>query len=936
MANVSFDAQSFMVDGRRTWLVSGAMHYPRIPRAQWSDRLRAAREAGLNCIETYVFWNIHERKPNHFDFSDNLDLRHFVELCAEHGLWVILRPGPYVCSEWDMGGLPSWLLNYKGTKKSGPMKLREGSMPFLEATARYLRAVMEQVSDLQVTTERPTPGPRPGLGTPAGQAGGGYRGQGNGPVILMQAENEWFCSNPEQEDAYLRQVVRHLQEHGCRVPIINCNNLWQRVEGTIDCWNASQELPAFMRQMATIQDRAPRLVTEYWSGWFDAWGGPHADSVDDEKHLARLCGLLGVGAQPNLYMFHGGTNFGFWGGRTVNGRFCYMTTSYDFDAPLLEGGGRAGKFDITKQVCTFASQFSNVFASLEATYQPVALTPGDSDHDASVLHQRGKSGDVAFVIKGEKSRRLEVALLLPDGRTMPVPLGSRRASWVVINVDLDGAAVLDYTNLCAWAFVDRQMLCLFGPESSTGLVSINDTAVQLTVPAGNEPLVESVDGITVVVMNEQQVDAAYLAPAGLMVGCQGLTPQGQPIPRRGWSVVTTVSPSGEVSTQASKAVSKPRAPQLSGWQYASVQDFVTGTSPSYTPVKELGSLGAMGQDVGYGWYRLPRSSAVTGRLVAPLGGDRLHLFAQGKRKATLGVGPGTHRDTASLSLPKSDLVVLADNLGRFNYGAHVGHDLKGLPHGLHTSKPLSPASPMIEQATAADPFTLRAYAPSFRRGETGPAHCITWKLKLAAGKPVLMQIDGLDARGVVTLNDSPHALYAAGDSANFLDVLIDPADEPGKTGVNYVTLTLDRILPDTAKALKTITFQQLGGVIHDDSAPVGFAGFEVPEDAAFDDTTQDDGLPCWWACDFQISSTRQPLWLEPHGMSKGQLYLNGINLGRYWVATDEGEAVPPQSLYYLPEGYLHTDQPNRLLLFDEHGKSPDACTLVYNLLGPHH
>ena len=189
MPSVSFDGQSLLIDGRRIWLVSGSIHYARTPHQLWRSRIRAAsNRPGLNCIDTHVFWNIHEARPGRFHFKDDADLGQFVRLIHQEGMWCILRPGPYVGAGADFGGLPGWLHKIKD------VKLRCTNGPFLEACARYLGAVMEQVKDLQVTT--PLPGRKVGDAVSAG------------PIVMMQAENQWYCHNPDESEGYLRQIVR--------------------------------------------------------------------------------------------------------------------------------------------------------------------------------------------------------------------------------------------------------------------------------------------------------------------------------------------------------------------------------------------------------------------------------------------------------------------------------------------------------------------------------------------------------------------------------------------------------------------------------------------------------------------------------------------------------------------------------------------------------
>lgn len=941
MPTISYDGQSFSIDGRRTWLVSGAIHYTRIPRELWRDRIRAAKQAGLNCIETYVFWNAHEPQPGAFDFTGDLDLRAFIEMIGEEGMFAIIRPGPYICAEWDFGGYPAWLHRQAVENKQKHLRLRQMSQPVLEACSRYMRAVMEQIRELQVTTPREgrrVPSP---IGQGPGVAAGGYheglRSTSGGPIVLMQAENEWMCHNPDKGQAYLVEIARYLRESGCQVPLIVCNQLWQNVPNTIHTWNASTHLGADLRQLAAVQPEAPRLVSEYWTGWFDQWGGKHADTVDADTHLYRTAAILGAGAQFNQFMFHGGTNFGFWGGRTVNGKDCYMTTSYDYDAPLREGGGRGAKYLATKRIATFASQFGHIFANLEPAPDQATLAQTETDHPLSTLHQHGAQGDVLWLLRAEQDKTREAQVMLPNGLSLPVPLGRDRAAWLVLNTNLGGSAHLDFTNLRAWALLDRRMLVLYGPAGAEGIVSLDGTVMHIAVPTGKEPAVETHDEMTVVVLSEEQIDAAYLAPDGLVLGAAKIDEHDQPVALKGWPKRWLIKTDGEVVSEQAAADRAPRAPKLTGWQSAGCDAMVDGSADAYQKIDGPASLEALSCDYGYGWYRIriphqakPNANA---KLLLPGGGDRLHVYSRGKLAGVLGVAGND--EPAPLKID-TDVTVLADNLGRFNYGQHTGRDLKGIPHHLMQVKTLRLTKPKVTETPSPDPFELSDYVHHRRRGDQTRAHTLTWHIKPESRKPVILDIRGLPCPAVIKVNGEPVELYLAGPHAHFQRVILDPADDgPFTGGKNTVELALLAPLPKKLDALKHLSMYQVTTVITQ-SAEWAFAKWAMPDDEQFADSVPEKrlGKPAWYRATFNISSTAQPLCLEPKGLSKGQIYLNGHNVGRFVMTDEQGKARGPQKHYYLPEPWLKTDEPNMLTIFDEHGCKPSGCKLSYRELGP--
>jgi hypothetical protein len=790
---------------------------------------------------------------------------------------------------------------------------------------------MEQVRDLQVT--EPVHGriERPVSGNAPGAAAGGFiqRSSGAGPIILMQAEHQWLCHNPAEEEAYLRQVARYLRENGATVPITNCNMLHQPVEGTINTWNAASHLATDLRQLALVQPDMPRLVSEYWTGQVDTWGNAH-QTVDARAHEYRLAQILASGAQYNLSMFHGGTNFAFHGGRLAECVGGYATTSFDGDAPLHEAGGRGDKYAATKRISTFASQFHHVFSNLHTQSPHAAVAPSDNKHPLSVVHRSGDQGGVVFLLKSADDKTEHIDLMLPEGLTLPVPIGKGRAAWLLLEANL-GEVRLNYTNLRPWAFVDRRMLVLFGPAGSDGLVALDDVQYQIKVPSGKTPTVEQHEGLTLVVLNDEQVDAAYLSPQGLIVGADGLDEQDAPRPLKGWGQVHQIALDGTHDKQSVTQPRKPSAPRLGQWQYADVSALIDGSDESYEKMDGPASLEAFGVNFGYGWYKVSVGKSKQGRMLLPSGGDRLHVYQNGKLKMVLGDGPGADTWPSSLTL-SGDVVVLADNLGRRSDGAPM-HEATGLADHLYAVEPIKLGNVKRVSERAADPFALSGYVPGHRKGDQPPSESLVWSFKPANRKPVVLEIADLPADVTVLVNDTPVAFYASREAGPRRWLLDPKQHEAVSGGQNTLKLSPMQPIDKQVNISKCVTLYQTKEPITA-KATWQFAPWRMPGDDAFgalSDKAADQ--PAWFRTTFNVKSTTMPLFFEPRGMSKGQLYLNGYNVGRYFVATQSGKAVGPQKQYYLPEPWLRTDQANVLTLFDEHGQKPSNARLVYNPTG---
>ncbi len=302
-------------------ILSGAMHYFRIHPDYWRDRLIKLRQCGLNTVETYIAWNFHELREGEFDFSGARDFVRFLKIAYEEGLHAIVRPGPYICSEWDLGGLPAWLLNKPG------LRLRCCNRPYLDAIQGYLSRVLELLRPLQHT-------------------------QG-GPVIAIQLENEYGSYGNDLE--YLRFLKQFHEEAGIAVPLFTSDgNSSLHLSGgalpdvlaTINFRNRPAENFAIFDKMRPDD---PKFVMELWDGGAHHWGRPYPWH-DPEGVRQDVRAVLEHGYHMNLYMFHGGSNFGFMNGANWgNGEYIPMLSTYDVDAALSEEGDPTPKYYAIQQ-----------------------------------------------------------------------------------------------------------------------------------------------------------------------------------------------------------------------------------------------------------------------------------------------------------------------------------------------------------------------------------------------------------------------------------------------------------------------------------------------------------------------------------------------------------------------------------------------------------
>ncbi|MCC9306571.1 beta-galactosidase [Kitasatospora sp. RB6PN24] len=316
MPRLEIAADGFRLDDRPFRILSGGLHYFRVHPEQWADRLHKARLLGLNTVETYVPWNLHSPRRGEFRLDAGLDLPHFLELAAAEGLHVLLRPGPYICAEWEGGGLPSWLLTDQD------IELRSRDPRFMTALDEYLGQLLAAV--------------RPHL---------------DSTVIAVQLENEYGAYGSDTE--YLAESAALLRRHGVDVPLFTCDQPADLARGGLDgvlrTANFGSRVEAGLTELRRHQPEGPLMCSEFWIGWFDRWGGIHV-TRDPEDAAADLDRLLAAGASVNIYMLHGGTNFGFTNGANDKGVYRPTATSYDYDALLDEAGDPTPKYEAFRRV----------------------------------------------------------------------------------------------------------------------------------------------------------------------------------------------------------------------------------------------------------------------------------------------------------------------------------------------------------------------------------------------------------------------------------------------------------------------------------------------------------------------------------------------------------------------------------------------------------
>ena len=307
--------KTFLLNGKPFIVKAAEVHYPRIPRPYWEQRIKMCKALGMNTLCLYVFWNIHEQEEGKFDFTGNNDVAEFIRLAQENGLYVIVRPGPYVCAEWEMGGLPWWLLKKKD------IRLREQDPYFMERYRIFAQKLGEQIGDLTI--------------------------EKGGPIIMVQVENEYGSYG--EDKPYVSAIRDIIRDSGFdKVTLFQCDWSSNFTKNGLDdlVWTMNfgtgANIENEFKKLGELRPESPQMCSEFWSGWFDKWGGRH-ETRGSKEMVGGLKEMLDKGISFSLYMTHGGTSWGHWAGANSPG-FSPDVTSYDYDAPINEAGQVTPKY----------------------------------------------------------------------------------------------------------------------------------------------------------------------------------------------------------------------------------------------------------------------------------------------------------------------------------------------------------------------------------------------------------------------------------------------------------------------------------------------------------------------------------------------------------------------------------------------------------------
>ena len=946
-AAIDFDGRGFLIDGKRTPILSAGMEYARVPRALWRDRLLRLKRAGFNCVEMYTFWNWHEPKERQFDFQGDHDLDAFLKLIHEMGMYAICRVGPYYCAEWDGGGYPVWLRFKPG------VHVRTDDPQFLAAMDPFFDKLIPIVAANQIN-----------------------RG---GAVVLVQLENEHLAGGgTDLPSAYFKHLQAKALALGLQVPYF-----FSGLHHGGD--------PAGNHSWDSVGRTNPWMTTEFWSVNFDRYGAGPTDADVYERRTWKILAFGGNGY--NDYMAHGGTNFGY----TNNDE---DAASYDYGSAVGQAGDLRPTYYRYKRINWFARSFPEIFedsVNADADFQGAATNPAvhvtarkSSGGSTVFLDNPGKT-EVKTQIKGPDGQAFPVSgpLTLTPGQIAPILEGVHLTPHITLALGATrilGTATQDgVTTLVVYGLPgDPGQLRLTAPEgtktegaagawtqSPAGFYDLalsypSDRPAEYRLTAGNE-------SVRVLAMSDTLADHTWFIPLGARTAIvSGPSYVGDAAvsdghlrltSERGLAAPSGISPDpyaedsptfvyglrvngAELTAASPSPPSAPvTAPRLSGWE----SQPVTEAAPKYAAANWLTSrdpapMGADGDASAYAWYRtvVRARSAGDYTLAFQSANDRIITFLDGVRIPT-----ALHNSTVTLPLTSGDhsVALLAIHYGRAKLFGYTGPfdtiDVKG---------PVGPARLGISDgagialtnwrmiAVASEDHTAppAADAPGWADVKIGDdafhgRHGFAWfqtilpadLRKSTQGGRQVLHFESVDDVGTVFLNGKQvahhsgwnEAFNAPLDAAQgdghpvVLSVLVENTDGAGGLDGPVTLLSYRSDAP-------AVGWKMRGGIE---------AGLSASAWKPLAAETALDGSPRFFHARFTatppgVSGLHPILRVVTSPLSAGFAWLNGHNLGRY------PEKIPVNGLY-LPECWLQRGE-NTLVLFDEDGKRPDGVTLT--------
>jgi len=923
--NITYDRKSFFINGERVFINSASIHYFRMPKEEWRETLIKAKLSGINCIDTYLAWNIHEPEEGKWDFSGDKDYDAFLKLCKELGLWTIVRPGPFICAEWDFGGFPYWLINKVG------IKFRDYNEVYLKYVDLYFDKVVPIIAQNQITS--------------------------GGSVIMVQVENEYDNlvpkSTPEKE-MYLNHLRDGLISRGIDVQLICCNGF---IDGTVSCINFWSGADKYSKMLKEKQPDAPLFNTEFWTGWFENWGANKATQKTPELLEKRTMEMVRAGYKGiNQYMFFGGTNFGSFGGRTVNNSDIYMVTSYDYDAPLNEYCCITPKYYVTKRVNYFINTVARFLIEAKEVEGNIRASSN------CIVRERIYKDEKMYFIESKSDERETNTFTIEDGRSFEATVKPNQIVPVVVDYRLNPDIVMTYNSFFSFyeGIDGADTLVVYsdnGQRSKLNLVFnepvIYNDELSIAYKIGEDHKTIEFDLchfnelqevnlkyahklLRIIILNTEGMDKTWFINSNddkyLVIGCDELVLDSQSKIKlkvtkedtlvriygtRGKDINTIIdTSSNEVKVSGGQVPLKmlvdgeynaPKLPSLKDWYLCPESESLDASNTKCEAHPK--GFAEFGKDYGYLLYTTEINSNEEREttVVIPNIQDTARVYLNGEEVELL-------RDVVTASLKiKLNLGInkvqfLVQNMGRYNYSHFLGEE-KGI----------------------FDTIYLDGKSQDMRQGWMLPNGKIVNLDEVLDVKDNTIMVkkfynDGFD-RAMLTgaiseniwINGKKVDMGDYQEGWHFISIDISPYLHKGlnRIEMKYYRSEMCRLELSLYNSNKNVDNWSIGEFVDYDSEK----HWKLVQK---ENMSKYRKHPTWYKCAFKRPEVPEnmnlKLKLRMTGMGKGFIFLNGINVGRMWQ-------IGPQEDYKLPMPWLKDE--NELVIFDEEGRNPDKVRLLW-------
>jgi hypothetical protein len=923
------DRCSFFVGGERVWLAAGESHYFRHTADTWEDVLWRIKRAGLNTVSTYVAWNRHEPVEGRFDFSGDLDLGHYLDLAREIGLYAFVRPGPYICSEWTGGGFPGWLQAKPG------IYLRENNPVYMAAVKAYWDHLIPLIAERQVDC--------------------------GGNVILVQSENEYrqlYCA--ERRD-YQSALVRWLRDYGITVPITGCNahshdgksivyfgdddlERSAPIDDLILTYNTGLDaLP--LEDLREKQPQAPLFVTEQWCGGLMFWDAGANDWPQRNKHNAGVTAMLGCGGMVNYYMFEGGTNFGHNGGQ-------WFATGYGSAYPVGEGGALQEKYRALKPLNHLQECLAGWFAESEAVPDHGWQAPEDSF--LRVRHTQ--RGALLFWSRPQMDGH-PATLSHKDRAAIQIKPGLSPHAVLPLDFEVFEGHRIEQANVSLlWIDAPRRTVFFYAAAGATVSIHLDDEHLKATVKFQEPIVLESLSGVQCIVLDEFLAGRFWPLEDG--TACLGAY-----YAERDGSIVTdgehTIYEYVEGKLGMPSAPVRQREPQrhLPLPQWRNWRAVPAPSAPVWSHIDEPVTHEQLGIYAGGVWYRARLDAAEAGwqnLLIPAYGAGLVSVYQNGEYIGMLGESRIRNlpnlmerpRDQwreqlgVYLNEGRNEFLFYSEDMGRPAGGTPAPRGLSGAVYA--GTRPLKPEA-LTDITDAPVSEAAFRYLRYLDFPEPSPCPAIDFTLTARPGEaltlalPLAMLDVFADCFAVKTfaVEVAGRVLDPVGIPSCEMNAFKIPVPADGGTvRVRVLYHGSRQVLLSVLKAwacleAARLTDWQWAAFGAPESVPTDAAELSIQSASesrllfpvSLDDKLESKGCrPIWYASEFKHPGEGKH-FLRIGRLQKGQIYLNGHHVGRYW---QKKPAV--QTEYYLPSAWMCKN--NVLMIFEETGTLPVNTAIV--------